>query len=130
MALSAAGNVIIARKLTAVPPMVSTVIFSIVVALAAIVACFFHKDLNIRLTVPSLQELSFIILCGVFYFFADYLFFLAYHKGGTLGVVTTVVAIFPVCAAVINVATGGELPKLTQLGGAVLGIVAVYLATL
>lgn len=130
MALSAAGNVIIARKLTAVPPMVSTAIFSIVVALAAIIACLFHKELHICLTAPSLQEFLFIALCGILYFFADYLFFLAYHKGGTLGVITTVVAVFPVCAAVMNVATGGELPKLTQLGGAALGIAAVYLATL
>ena len=130
MVLSAAGNVIIDRKIATVPPMVSTTVFSVVVAFVAIIACCFHKSLNLRLEVPTPQQLFFIAFCGVLYFFADYLFFLAYHKGGTLGVVTTVIAVFPVCAVVINVATGGELPKLTQLGGAVLGIVAVYLATL
>jgi len=131
MLLYATGNVIINRKLAAIHPLINSAILSTTMAMIALsVLYFFHKQLKIELVMPGRWELLFLALCGVLYFLGDYLFFWAYHKGGTLGLITTVVAIFPVFAAIINIISGGSSPKITQLAGAGLGIMAVFLATL
>lgn len=74
------------------------------------------------------EQIGFILLIGVVYFFADTSFVSAYTvAGGNVLTITTIVIMFPLFAALIKYFFTASLPNIYQLGGYALGAIAVWL---
>ncbi len=114
MFLYAVQNVIIERKLTHLSPITFLVFFYIGTGTMIITAVIFRQPLGLHLTMPAPHLWWIIALCGVLLFFADYCFFSAYHSGGSLMAVTTIVILLPVFASFIKWGLGGGMPGTRQ----------------
>jgi hypothetical protein len=78
---------------------------------------------------PVGNAMMYALVCGLIYFAADYAFVGAYTSGGSLMLVSTIVTLFPVLAALIKYLFLGSVPNGYQIGGWVAAFIAVVLVT-
>ena len=127
----AISNITIDRYFSHVEPLVSVFIYCSIIALLSAIGLAIKYHSGTTIVLPSGYVWGAIALCGVGCFVADGAFFSAYNVGGkgSLTQITTIVAIMPVFATIMQALLDLKMPSLTQLSGCLLATAAVYLVT-
>ncbi len=127
--LYAAQNVIIERRLSTVSPLVMMVYYyGTLLPIVVAVLCL-NRPLGLVVTTRTWSMVPFIAVAALLVFAADYCFFSAYHSGGSLQVISTIVALLPVVGSAMKFATGGGAPGPLQLAGMACAVLAVVLVS-
>ncbi|OGF71383.1 hypothetical protein A3E35_03120 [Candidatus Giovannonibacteria bacterium RIFCSPHIGHO2_12_FULL_44_22] len=93
----------------------------------AIPLVLFGNQFGLAITMPQPGHYWLMMIVGAILFFADLSFFTAYHSGGSVAQIATIVALFPAFAAVIKLLIGGGMPSVQQIIGLALVPIVVYL---
>lgn len=125
MVLFSIFNTLIERKIKNVSPLMT---MAIVYTTTLFLTLISFSPRNPAITFPHGWQWVIAILCGVMLFTADYFFYTAYHTGGSLVMVTVILALVPVCSVIISYPFGGSVPSLRQFAAALMAIGAVWLA--
>lgn len=127
--LYAGQNIVLEQKLAKFSVPAILVFMYVVMLLLTAVRLGTMKVLNeaIALPIGNREVMFYVLLCGVIYFLADYAFVGAYTVGGSVVLVSTIVALFPVLAALLKFFFYGSVPNWYQICGWVAAFIAVTL---
>lgn len=129
MIFYAIQNVTIERKLADLSPLVLIFFFGLGLAFTSGAIISFQQFLGIDQIIPRWNQYWFIVFCAVLLVIADWSYFSAYHVGGSVTQVTTVVILMPVVASLINGFTGGAWISWNRLLAWLLSAIAVWLVS-
>lgn len=118
-------NVIMEQKLARYDAFGLLMYFYFAMLPMAILSLGYKKMTNQPILLPEGSMIIFVLLLGVVYFVADSCLVGAYTNGGSLIVVATIIAMFPVVASAMKYVWTGKLPNLYQSIGYVLALLAV-----
>lgn len=122
-------NVIIERKLANLTPISILVFFYTGIITLTVAALVFRQPLGLQFAWPAQNLWWTIAICAVLLLLADYFYFSAYHAGGSIMTITTLVVLVPVFASFIKFVSGGGAPSGRQLVGWTLAAASVLLVT-
>lgn len=126
MFLYATQNVLIDRYFKNVTPVVNILAYSIgLFAMSLIV--LYTRPFKMEVTFPAGAQFIAIAVACILVFFGDFLTFRSYNLGGSLPLITTAVATFPVFASLVKWASGGPRPTLAHVCAWILVAAALYL---
>ena len=125
--LCSVQNIIIERKLANISPLVYMALSQLVILSLALSTLFFYRKLDPNLTMPQGNQYWFLAICGVLIFFSGLCFFGAYHSGGSLIIITTILSLIPLLASFLKFSMGGGSPSGTQILGYFFALIAVIL---
>lgn len=125
--LCAVQNTIIERKLSQISPLVYMALSQSIIFTLSLSGLFFYHKLDPNIIMPQGNQYWFLAICGILIFFSGLCFFGAYHSGGSLIVVATILSLVPIVASLIKFAAGGGLPNGNQLLGWLFALIAVIL---
>lgn len=129
VALYASQNTILERKLAYVSPLIGMICWYLGILVIAVPLVLFRNQLGMAITMPQPSHYWLMAMVGVMLFFADFAFLSAYHGGGSVAQVATIVALFPAIAVLIKFLIGGGTPSLSQAIGLALVPLVVYLVS-
>lgn len=125
--LYAAFNVLVERKLSHLPPLLIMSIFYLGIPAVVVPSLVLsHQAHGIQL---SRTILTLLFAAGILLAIADFCFFSAFHAGGRVLTVTTIIALMPVAASAIKALVGGGWPSPLQLVGWLFAFAAVLLVS-
>ena len=122
-------NVIIEQRLKQASPLATSLLMlacGIAFVLPAALAQWYFYP---KFVLPPLTDIRLLVVLGVAFAFADYFFLKAYNSGGSLIMISTMVALFPFFASLLNVAVGGDVPSTRQLLGWIVAVIAIILVS-
>jgi drug/metabolite transporter (DMT)-like permease len=126
MFLYASQNVLIDRYFKNVTPVVN--IFAYSIGLFFMSLCVLKiRPFAMEITLPVGMQFVAIAVACVLVFFGDFLTFRSYNIGGSLPLITTAVATFPVFASLIKWTLGGPRPTMQHILAWILVAAALYL---
>ena len=120
-------NVVIARKLSAVHPILLSGIIGTVVVLCDYLVYALRDRFGLVIATPTGKEVAVAAGVGLVLFVAEVSFLNAYFSGGSLAMVTTMVILIPVLASAIQFVLGGGLPHINEFLAYLLAAAAVLL---
>ena len=127
MLLYAISNIIFEQKLSKMNNLTIIVCYtSVVLVLALIIRQIVRTD-DVSFDFPKGNVLWFALGVGVIYTLADYFFIGAYTNGGSLLMITSIVALFPAVASLFKFLLTREIPNMYQISGYILAFVAIIL---
>lgn len=130
MVVYAAYNVVVEKKLAKVSPYLSATFLVAAMLASSLILFPFREKVGVETTNwPTGWQLAIFALFGPLILAADYCYFTAYHKGGTVAEVATVAALCPVIASAIKLGIGGGMPSWSQIVGFLMAIGSVVLVT-
>lgn len=127
--LAAIGNVIIERKLAHISPLVFMLLTDFGLTILVFCIIMFCRVSGAHFIGPQGNEYWFLAAWIVVSFFSGFFFLSAYHKGASLMMMTTMVMLLPVFAALIKIGIGGSTPSLREIVAWVFATIAVLLAS-
>lgn len=127
--LAAMGNVIIERKLAPISPLVLMLFSHFGITILVFCVIMFRYVSGAHFTEPQGNEHWFLGAWIVVSFFSGFFFFNAYHRGASLIMMTTMVMLLPVFAALIKIAVGDGIPSLRQIVAWIFAAIAVLLVS-
>lgn len=128
--LYALGNNFISKYLRGFGPAVNTLLVASVMAAGAAVVLATQLATNRAARLPPPSHWWVFLACGTFFCAADLLFYGAYARQGSITLLTTLVALMPVAAVVINfLFFGGTAPTYRQGAGIVCAVLAAWLVS-
>jgi len=127
MTCYAVGNVILDMKFRNHNNLTVMVGYISVVFLVALVLREVTKTADPSFNFPTGWNLAILIGMGLIFAAADYFYIGAFTGGGSLLMITSIIALFPVAASVIKFFITRDVPNAWQIGGYVLGAISVVL---
>jgi len=127
--LYAVSGVVIEQKLGKFNTVPLTLLFTLAFIPLGIFILAFQKLGHQEIKFPTHGLLWLTLAMGAFYFLADYFYIGAFTAGGSAVVITTIIMIAPVIAAVVENIWTGSLPNEYQIVGYIFAVVAVLLMT-
>lgn len=117
-------NLIFARKLAALTPLVSVPVYTLVMfSVSASIAMTQMKSL----VLPNSEQYIWLAVCGLCILFADMCYVGAIGSGGNISTITTVICLLPVTVAACNALLAQTMPSKTQIIAMFMAVGAVVL---
>lgn len=127
--LYAVSGVIIEQKLERFSTIPLSLLFAVAFVPLAFIILGIQKLGHQEIKFPTHGLLWLTLAMGITYFLADYFYIGAFTTGGNAVVITTIIMIAPVIAAIVENIWTGRVPNSYQITGYVLAAGAVLLMT-
>jgi drug/metabolite transporter (DMT)-like permease len=127
--LYAVSGVIIEQKLEKFNTIPLTLLFTLAFIPLGLGILTFQKFTHQEIKFPTHGLLWLTLAMGAFYFLADYFYIGAFTAGGNVIVITTIIVIAPVIAALFKHLWTGSTPNAYQVVGYLLAATSVLLIT-
>jgi len=122
-------NVMIEQRLKHASPLANSLLLLVTgiafVLPAAVLQWYYYP----KFVLPPLTDWRLLVGLGVSFLLADYFFLKAYNSGGSLMMISTMVAMFPVFASLLNAGLGGNLPPSRQWLGWLVALITIVLVS-
>ncbi len=122
-------NVMIDRYLSNISPIAMIAVYHLVVLAIALPLVLFRSRLGLEMKMPGKKEYVILAVYALVLIAADFCYFSAYNKGGSLATLTTIVILVPAFAVLIKFFLGGGFPSKIQLLGWAFAAVGVILVS-
>jgi drug/metabolite transporter (DMT)-like permease len=123
----AIANSILETRLSKYNPLSLMICYLPIVLTCAVLARVFTKVENPSFDFPTGSAVAAVVILGVVYSVADYLYIGSYAVGGSSITITSVLTTMPIFVSVIKLLSDGKLPNKWQIGSYVLICIALAL---
>jgi len=122
-------NVMIEQRLKQSSPLANSLLMLVCGGVIILPLTLLQWWLHPKFTMPPVTDWRLLVSLGLAFAFADYFFLKAYNSGGSLIMISTMVALFPVFASILNSSLGGAPPSYRQWLGWAVAVAAIVLVS-